>query len=72
MEKELIEADIKDGRRGMNYALIISLVMIACGTGIILLNPNIGGYISGSLFNLIGMSSVINAFLRREKPKKTE
>ena len=72
MERKRIEADITDGRKAMNYALLISLIIIGCGTSIILINPSVGGYISGSLLNLAGVSSVINAFLRKETPPQKE
>lgn len=74
IEARQIEADIEDGRKGMRFALIVSLAMIFCGTGIIMVHPDTGGYISGSLLNVVGMTSVIRAFLRSDKttPDKNE
>ena len=72
IEKLQTEADIKDSNKGMNYALIISLFVIGCGTLIIVLQPNTGGYLAGSFLNLLGISSVISAFLRKDTPKKND
>lgn len=70
METKRIDADIREALTGMRYALIISVIIIVCGTAIILIRPSLGGYISGSLLNLIGVASVVNAFLRKSDQQK--
>ena len=68
MERKRLEADIKDGRIGMVCAVAISFFVISCGTAIIILHPSVWSYVLGSLLNLAGVSSIINAFLRKDSP----
>lgn len=72
MEDKQLEADIKESRTGMVYALMVSLTIVLCGTAIMLFHTGVGSYISGSLLNLVGVASVINAFLRKGDNKEND
>ncbi len=64
IEKKEVDTESRDSLLGILSALAIGVVIILCGTRIVVKVPNISGAVAGTILNLIGIATIIGTFLK--------
>ena len=72
MEEQYMRTQSRDSLMGIMAAFLIAIVIVVCGTVIIINVPSTAGVIAGSLLNLVGIGTVVGTFLRGPRKSNGE
>lgn len=71
-EMEQLRSAAQDSKIGLLLAFLITVFVVASGTAIVILVPSVAGKVLGSLLNLVGVTTLAQAFINGKDNKKDD